>query len=62
MSVLIAYASKHGATAGIAERIGAAMDLYRLDARLAPISDVHNPIECAQRSSAARCICGCGRG
>ena len=32
MSILIAYASKHGAIAGIAERIGAALHQYALEA------------------------------
>jgi menaquinone-dependent protoporphyrinogen oxidase len=40
MSILIAYASKHGATAGIAERIGATLHLHGLDACVLPISEV----------------------
>jgi menaquinone-dependent protoporphyrinogen oxidase len=40
MSILIAYASKHGATVGIAERIGAALHLRGLDACVVSISEV----------------------
>ncbi len=40
MSILITYASKHGATAGIAERLGATLQMHGLDASVLPISQV----------------------
>jgi menaquinone-dependent protoporphyrinogen oxidase len=42
MSILIAYASKHGATAGIAERIGAALQLRGLEVCVTSITEVHD--------------------
>jgi len=40
MRVLVAYASKHGATAGIAERIGMQLGCSGLDVDVLPIDDV----------------------
>jgi len=40
MSILIAYASKHGATAGIAERIGATLHLRGLEVCVMSIPEV----------------------
>jgi len=46
MKILIAYASKHGATALIAERIGATLRRRDLDASVLRISDVPEPLRC----------------
>jgi menaquinone-dependent protoporphyrinogen oxidase len=46
MTILIAYTSKHGATALIAERIGATLRLRDLDASVLRIADVHQPLRC----------------
>ncbi|MGA7989600.1 MAG: flavodoxin domain-containing protein [Candidatus Dormiibacterota bacterium] len=40
MTILVTYASKHGATAGIAERIGATLQRRGVDACVLPTSDV----------------------
>jgi menaquinone-dependent protoporphyrinogen oxidase len=42
MSILIAYTSKHGATAEIAERIGEALRLAGQDARVLRVSEVRD--------------------
>lgn len=42
MRVLVAYASKHGATAGIAERIGTELRCSGLDADVLPIDSIPN--------------------
>jgi len=42
MRVLVAYASKHGATAGIAERIGMELRCSGLDVDVLPIDSVRN--------------------
>ena len=42
MSILIACTSKHGATAGIAERIGEALRLAGQDARVLPIPEIRD--------------------
>ena len=39
MRVLVAYASRHGATAGIADRIGAALTQAGVDVDVKPIAD-----------------------
>jgi menaquinone-dependent protoporphyrinogen oxidase len=43
MSVLVAYASRHGATAGIAERIAARLKSHDLQAEAVAIRDVRHP-------------------
>ena len=42
MKVLVAYATRHGATAGIAERIAAALTAAGLSADARPVEDVNN--------------------
>jgi menaquinone-dependent protoporphyrinogen oxidase len=42
MVVLVAYASRHGATAGIAERIGARLRSHGLDVEVAPAARVRD--------------------
>ena len=43
MRVLIAYASRHGATQGIAERIAGTLTAAGLDAEIRPLKDVGDP-------------------
>jgi menaquinone-dependent protoporphyrinogen oxidase len=43
MTVLVAYASRHGATHGIAERIGERLRAAGLDADVCPVTEVRNP-------------------
>lgn len=40
MRVLVAYATRHGATAGIAERVAAALTTAGLSAKAQPVEDV----------------------
>ena len=40
LKVLVAYATRHGATAGIAERIAAALTAADLSAEVRPVADV----------------------
>ena len=40
MTVIVAYASRHGATKGIAERIGAGLRAEGLSADVKPVSDI----------------------
>ena len=42
MKVLVAYATRHGATAGIAERIGSKLREHGLDATVLPAKDVRD--------------------
>jgi menaquinone-dependent protoporphyrinogen oxidase len=42
MKVLVTAASKHGATAGIAEAIKQTLSAHGVDATLAPIEDIHS--------------------
>jgi menaquinone-dependent protoporphyrinogen oxidase len=42
MSVLVAYASRHGATAGIAERIAAGLNKAGLEAEARPVHEVRD--------------------
>ena len=44
MKVLVAYASRHGATKGIAERIGAKLETDGLDVTTVPVSEVHDAL------------------
>jgi menaquinone-dependent protoporphyrinogen IX oxidase len=41
MKVLVAYASRHGSTAGIAERIAARLSEGGLQAEARPVAEVH---------------------
>ncbi|HEY5247432.1 MAG TPA: flavodoxin domain-containing protein [Dermatophilaceae bacterium] len=43
MPILVAYASKHGATAGIAERVAERLLASGQDARALPVANVGNP-------------------
>ena len=40
MKILVAYASRHGSTAGIAERIAKTLESAGLDVTLRPVTDV----------------------
>lgn len=42
MNVLVAYATRHGATAGIAERIAATLRAEGIDADARPVTEVHD--------------------
>lgn len=42
MRVLVAYASRHGATKGIAERIAATLTQEGLDVALSPVQELHD--------------------
>lgn len=42
MKILVAYATRHGATAGIAERVTAALQAVGLSAEARPVEDVTN--------------------
>ena len=42
MSILVAYASRHGSTRGIAERIGERLRLDGLDVEVRPAAEVHD--------------------
>ena len=42
MKVLVAYATRHGATAGIAERVAAALTAAGLSAEARPVEDVRD--------------------
>ena len=42
MRVLVAYATRHGATAGIAERVAAALTAAGLSAEARPVEDVRD--------------------
>lgn len=41
MKILVAYATKHGATRGLAERIAATLERRGLDATLRPAAHAH---------------------
>ena len=45
--ILVAYASKHGATAGIAERVAEGLLASGQDARALPVANVGNPAACS---------------
>jgi menaquinone-dependent protoporphyrinogen oxidase len=45
MSTLVAYASKHGSTAEIAERIGDSLRRVGHEAQVLPVSAVTDPID-----------------
>ncbi len=45
MHVLVAYATKHGSTAGIAERIAARLCRHGLDAEARPVQSVRDPAD-----------------
>ncbi|WP_369045480.1 flavodoxin domain-containing protein [Sinomonas sp. P10A9] len=55
MNILVAYASKHGATAGIAERIGSTLNAAGLSATVKPVEEVDDvtPYDAVVLGSAA---------
>jgi menaquinone-dependent protoporphyrinogen oxidase len=40
MKVLVAYASRHGATAGITERLADGLQVHRLTAEARPVAEI----------------------
>ena len=53
MKVLVAYATRRGATAGIAERVAAALTAAGLSAEARPVEDVKDVGPAMTRSSSA---------
>ena len=60
MKVLVAYATRHGATAGIAERVAAALAAAGLPAEARPVEDVKDIEPYDGSSSAAPRTCSTG--
>ena len=53
MRILVAYATRHGATQGIAERIAATLQRTGLDVTLTPVDQAAAPSGMTRSSSAA---------
>jgi menaquinone-dependent protoporphyrinogen oxidase len=60
MRVLVAYATRHGATAGIAERVAAALTAAGLSAEARPVEEVKDVEPTTRSSSAVRPTCSTG--
>ena len=62
MSVLVAYASRHGSTQGIAERIAARLCADGIDAEARPAAGVDERLATTPSSSAGPPTCSTGSG
>ena len=60
LSILVAYATKHGSTGGIAERIAERLRAAGLDAEALPVKSVRDVASYDAVILVARCTCSTG--